>query len=142
MTQIHKCICVMYRGDRPPGKTASTINTPHVRPIPSTVVDDSISLSVFSPTNVCVCFCLCTCPCSSNRYQLDLVRDQVHSATSLSIGQGNVFRGEENKDLRGKDGTFKKFQRDFLLSLSRTRRRTPICFRPRQVVRRKRQWTG
>ncbi len=69
----------------------------------------------------------------------------MHLATSLSIGHGNVFRGKENKDLyfpnqiqffpsprdvpvvkegwewKGitgvKDGTFKKFQRDFLLGL-------------------------
>ncbi len=71
--------------------------------------------------------------------------DQVHSDASLSIGQGNVFRGQENKDLffpksikffpqptdvtvvkegwsyKGvtgvKGGVFKKSQRDFLLSL-------------------------
>jgi hypothetical protein len=75
----------------------------------------------------------------------DLAQDQVHSAASLSIGQGNVFRGQENKDLyfpkqiqfflaprdvpivkegwackgvaRMKGGAFKKFQRDFLLGL-------------------------
>ena len=29
----------------------------------------------------------------------DLTQDQVYSAASLSIGQGNVFRGQENKDL-------------------------------------------
>ncbi len=83
----------MHRGGRPPGKTVVTINkehqtdetanpekkrkrvskhqckkfnffTPHVRPMPSTSADDSISVSVFSPANVCVCFCLCVCPFS------------------------------------------------------------------------------
>ena len=29
----------------------------------------------------------------------DLAQDQVHSDASLSIGQDNVFRGQENKDL-------------------------------------------
>ena len=29
----------------------------------------------------------------------DLAQDQVHSAASLSIGQGNLFRGEENKEM-------------------------------------------
>ena len=75
----------------------------------------------------------------------DLAQDQVHSAASLSIGQGNLFRGQENKELffpktikffprpahvtvvkegwsfKGvtgvKGGVFKKSQRDFLLSL-------------------------
>ncbi len=30
---------------------------------------------------------------------VDLGKDQVYSDTSLSIGQDNVFRGQENKDL-------------------------------------------
>jgi hypothetical protein len=30
---------------------------------------------------------------------VDLTQDQVYSAASLNIGQGNVFRGQENKDL-------------------------------------------
>ena len=75
----------------------------------------------------------------------DLAQDQVHSAASLSIGQGNVFRGQENKEMffpktikffpappdvpvvqEGwactgvtgvKGGVFKTSQRDFLLSL-------------------------
>ena len=75
----------------------------------------------------------------------DLAQDQVHSAESLSIGQGNGFRGQENKDLffpktikffpaptdvpvvkegwtcKGvagvKGGDFKKSQRDFLPEL-------------------------
>ena len=75
----------------------------------------------------------------------DLVQDKVYSAASLSIGQGNGFRGQENKDLffpktikffpvptdvpvvkeewtyKGvagvKVGSFKKSQRDFLLVL-------------------------
>ena len=75
----------------------------------------------------------------------DLAQDQVHSAASLSIGQGNLFRGQENKELffpkdikffptptdvsvvkegwvcKGvtgvKGGAFKRSQRDFLLSL-------------------------
>ena len=79
------------------------------------------------------------------RSAADLAQDQVHSAASLSIGQGNVFRGQENKDLffpktikffpqppdvtvvkegwsfKGvtgvKGGVFKKSQRDFLLTL-------------------------
>jgi hypothetical protein len=74
-----------------------------------------------------------------------LAQDQVHSAASLSIGQGNVFRGQENKEMffpktikffpappdvpvvkegwacKGvtgvKGGVFKRSQRDFLLSL-------------------------
>ena len=29
----------------------------------------------------------------------DLAQDQVHSAASLSMGQGNVFRGKENKEI-------------------------------------------
>ena len=29
----------------------------------------------------------------------DLAQDQVHSAASLSIGQGNFFRGQESKDM-------------------------------------------
>ncbi len=29
----------------------------------------------------------------------DLAQDQVNSVACLSIGQGNVFRGQENKDL-------------------------------------------
>ena len=29
----------------------------------------------------------------------DLAQDQVHSVASLSIGQGNVFRGQENKEM-------------------------------------------
>ena len=33
------------------------------------------------------------------RPEVDLAQDQVHSDASLSIGQGNVFRGQENKDL-------------------------------------------
>ena len=75
----------------------------------------------------------------------DLGQDQVHSAASLSIGQGNLFRGEENKEMffpttitffptprdvpvvkegwtrKGaagvNGGVFKKSQRDFLLTL-------------------------
>ena len=75
----------------------------------------------------------------------DLAQDQVHSAASLSIGQGNLFRGQENKEIffpttitffptprdvpvvkegwacKGaagvKGGAFKKSQRDFLLTL-------------------------
>ncbi len=75
----------------------------------------------------------------------DLAQDQVHSAASLSIRQGNVFRGQENKELyfpktikffpstrdmsvvkegwacKGvvgvKGGAFKKSRRDFLLTL-------------------------
>ena len=75
----------------------------------------------------------------------DLAQDQVHSAASLSIGQGNLFRGQENKEMffpttikffqtprdvpvvkegwacKGasgvKRGAFKKSQRDFLLTL-------------------------
>ena len=74
-----------------------------------------------------------------------LAQDQVHSAASLSIGQGNFFRGQENKEMffpttikfypsppdvpvvkegwsyKGasgvKGGSFKKSQRDFLLTL-------------------------
>ncbi len=74
-----------------------------------------------------------------------LAQDQVHSAVSLSIGQGNFFRGQENKEMffpttikfypsppdvpvvkegwacKGasgvKGGAFKKSQRDFLLTL-------------------------
>ncbi len=73
-----------------------------------------------------------------------LAQDQVHSAASLSIGQGNFFRGQENKEMffpttikfypsppdvpvvkegwtcKGesgvKGGAFKKSQRDFLLT--------------------------
>ncbi len=30
---------------------------------------------------------------------VDLAQDQVHSVASLSIGQGNVFRGQENKEM-------------------------------------------
>jgi hypothetical protein len=40
---------------------------------------------------------------------VDLGQDQVYSDASLSIGQDNVFRTQQNKDLY--------FQRDFLLSL-------------------------
>ncbi len=29
----------------------------------------------------------------------DLVQDQVHSDASLRIGQGNLFRGQENKEM-------------------------------------------
>jgi len=75
----------------------------------------------------------------------ELAQDQVHSAASLSIGQGNSFRGQENKEIffpktinffptptdvpvvkegwacKGasgvKGGAFKKSQRDFLLTL-------------------------
>ena len=75
----------------------------------------------------------------------DLAQDQVHSAASLSIGQGNLFRGQENKEMffpktikffptppdvsvvkegwacKGvagvKGGAFKRSQRDFLLAL-------------------------
>jgi hypothetical protein len=75
----------------------------------------------------------------------DLAQDQVYSAASLSIGQGNFFRGQENKEMffptsitffptppdvpvvkegwacKGaagvKGGAFKKSQRDFLLTL-------------------------
>ena len=75
---------------------------------------------------------------------VDLAEDQVHSEASLSVGQGNVFRGQENKDLffpktikffptprdvyvvkegwvcKGvsgvKGGVFKKSQRDFLVT--------------------------
>ena len=75
----------------------------------------------------------------------DLAQDQVHSAASLSIGHGNLFRGQENKELffpktvkffptpadlpvvkegwacKGvtgvKGGAFKRSQRDFLLTL-------------------------
>jgi hypothetical protein len=75
----------------------------------------------------------------------ELAQDQVHSAASLSIGQGNSFRGQENKEIffpktinffptptdvpvvkegwacKGasgvKGGSFKKSQRDFLLTL-------------------------
>jgi hypothetical protein len=75
----------------------------------------------------------------------DLAQDQVHSAACLSIGQGNLFRGQENKEMffpktikffptpthvpvvkegwacKGvtgvKGGAFKRSQRDFLLSL-------------------------
>ncbi len=75
----------------------------------------------------------------------DLVQDQVYSAASLRIGQGNLFRGQENKEMffpttitffptprdvsvvkegwvcKGtvgvKGGVFKKSQRDFLLTL-------------------------
>ena len=75
----------------------------------------------------------------------DLSQDQVHSAASLSIGQWNLFRGQESKEMffpttikffptpqdvsvvkegwvsKGesgvKGGTFKKSQRDFLLTL-------------------------
>ncbi len=75
----------------------------------------------------------------------DLAQDQVHSAVSLSIGQGNLFRGQENKEMffpktikffptptdvsvakegwacKGvvgvKGGDFKRSQRDFLLAL-------------------------
>ena len=77
--------------------------------------------------------------------ETDLVKDQVHSDSSLSIGQGTGFRGQENKDLffpktikffpqppdvtvvkegwacKGVAGVkvrdFKKSQRDFLLTL-------------------------
>ncbi len=79
------------------------------------------------------------------RPAVDLAQDQVYSAASLSIGQGNVFRGQENKEMffpktikffpaspdvpvvqegwvcKGvtgvKGGVFKRSQRDFLLSL-------------------------
>ena len=79
------------------------------------------------------------------RRAVDLAQDQVHSAASLSIGQGNLFRGQENKEMffpmsitffptppdvpvvkegwacKGaagvKGGVFKKSQRDFLLTL-------------------------
>jgi hypothetical protein len=79
------------------------------------------------------------------RPAVDLAQDQVHSAASLSIGQGNLFRGQENKEMffpttikffptprdvpvvkegwacKGasgvKGGAFKKSQRDFLLTL-------------------------
>ncbi len=79
------------------------------------------------------------------RPALELAQDQLHSAASLSIGQRNVFRGQENKDLyfpktikffpapgdvfvvkegwscKGvtgvKGGPFKKSQRDFRLRL-------------------------
>ncbi len=75
----------------------------------------------------------------------DLTEDQVHSDASLNIGQGNLFRGQENKEMffpttikffptpsdvpvvkegwacKGasgvKGGVFKKSQRDFLLTL-------------------------
>ena len=75
----------------------------------------------------------------------DLAQDQVYSTASLSIGQGNLFRGQENKEMffpttitffptpsdvpvvkegwafKGtagvKGGVFKKSQRDFLLTL-------------------------
>jgi hypothetical protein len=74
----------------------------------------------------------------------DLTQDQVHSAASLSIGQGNFFRGQENKEMffpktiklfptptdvpvkegwefKGvagvKGGAFNKSQRDFLVRL-------------------------
>ncbi len=75
----------------------------------------------------------------------DLAQDQVHSVPSLSIGQGNLFRGQENKEMffpttikffptprdvsvvkegwtcKGesgvKGGVFKKSQRDFLVTL-------------------------
>jgi hypothetical protein len=33
------------------------------------------------------------------RPAVDLAQDQVHSAASLSIGQGNLFRGQENKEM-------------------------------------------
>jgi len=76
---------------------------------------------------------------------MDLDEDQVHSDASLIIGQGNLFRGQENKEMffpttikffptprdvsvvkegwsfKGtsgvKGGVFKKSQRDFLLTL-------------------------
>jgi hypothetical protein len=82
---------------------------------------------------------------TSLRPAADLPRDQVHSDASLSFGQVNVFRGQESKDLyfpkqmqffpsprdvpvvkerwacKGvtgvKGGSFKKSQRDFLLSV-------------------------
>jgi hypothetical protein len=81
-----------------------------------------------------------------------LSQDQVHSAASLSIGQGNSFRGEENKEIffpktikffptptdvpvvkegwacKGasgvKGGAFKKSQRDFLLDTFQQQRGT------------------
>jgi hypothetical protein len=83
--------------------------------------------------------------CPAAPVTADLAQDQVHSAASLSIGQGNLFRGQENKEMffpttitffptppdvpvvkegwayKGatgvKGGTFKKSQRDFLLTL-------------------------
>ena len=79
------------------------------------------------------------------RPAVDLAQDQVHSAASLSIGQGNLFRGQENKEMffpttikffptprdvsvvkegwacKGasgvKGGAFKNSQRDFLVTL-------------------------
>ncbi len=79
------------------------------------------------------------------RSATDLPEDQVHSTGSLRIGQGNFFRGQESKDMffpktikffptptdvsfvkegwvcKGvtgvKGGTFKRSQRDFLLTL-------------------------
>jgi hypothetical protein len=87
----------------------------------------------------------------------DLAQDQVHSAASLNIGQGNVFRGQDNRDLffpktmkffpaprdvpvvkevwvckgvKGMKGVFKKSKRDFLVTLFNNNGGTKIRERP------------